>query len=180
MQLNSLADLWHYTAGRLSYRFHSLLGETQTSFIDEVDSVHKVMYGHEVEPILSRTYRQFKPHPPHLLYTLLSLPHKLISGFGSAQAAVIVPITAARPIMLKLGSSSTLRLSVRAFSTTTCRPTVTETIDSIANKFKEAVRHAHSEEYEGVTEHGLRMLVFGKPGSGKVSRCVQSIGVPGD
>lgn len=39
----------------------------------------------------------------------------------------------------------------------------------MANKFKEAVRHSHSEEYEGVTERGLRMLVFGKPGSGKVS-----------
>jgi hypothetical protein len=28
---------------------------------------------------------------------------------------------------------------------------------------------AHPEQYEGVAEEGLRMLVFGKPGSGKVS-----------
>lgn len=37
------------------------------------------------------------------------------------------------------------------------------------NKLRSAVEHAHSEEYEGVKqEKGLRMLVFGKPGSGKV------------
>lgn len=70
--------------------------------------------------------------------------------------------------MLKVGSCSTFRAGLRSFSTTSCRPTVTETIDSMANKFREAVRHSHSEEYEGVTERGLRMLVFGKPGSGKV------------
>lgn len=62
-----------------------------------------------------------------------------------------------------------VQMQVRSFSSTSCRPTISETIDSMANKFKEAVRHSHSEEYEGVTERGLRMLVFGKPGSGKVS-----------
>jgi adenylate kinase len=46
---------------------------------------------------------------------------------------------------------------------------VTETLESLANKFKQAVQQSHSEEYKGPTEKGLRMLVFGKPGSGKVS-----------
>lgn len=37
------------------------------------------------------------------------------------------------------------------------------------SKLRSAVDHAHSEEYEGVKQDkGLRMLVFGKPGSGKV------------
>lgn len=81
--------------------------------------------------------------------------------------------------MLKLGSGSYLRaglrVQVRSFSSTAYRPTVSETIDAMANKFKEAVRHSHSEEYEGGTERGLRMLVFGKPGSGKVSSQVLSL-----
>lgn len=71
--------------------------------------------------------------------------------------------------MLSRASCSTVRLGYRSFSSTASRPTVTETIDYMANKFKDAVRHSHSEEYEGVQERGLRMLVFGKPGSGKVS-----------
>ena len=38
-------------------------------------------------------------------------------------------------------------------------------------KFKQAMADsaAHAEQFEGVQEDGLRMLVFGKPGSGKVS-----------
>jgi adenylate kinase len=46
---------------------------------------------------------------------------------------------------------------------------MTETIESMLGKLKSVVEHGHSEEYEGVRqERGLRMLVFGKPGSGKV------------
>jgi hypothetical protein len=39
----------------------------------------------------------------------------------------------------------------------------------MVEKFKQSVKESHSEQYEGVAEKGLRMLVFGKPGSGKVS-----------
>jgi len=63
----------------------------------------------------------------------------------------------------------TLKPSYRSFSSSPCRPTVAETIESLASKFKQAVQQSHSEEYKGPTEKGLRMLVFGKPGSGKVS-----------
>ncbi|WVR04524.1 hypothetical protein IAU60_001528 [Kwoniella sp. DSM 27419] len=44
---------------------------------------------------------------------------------------------------------------------------ISESFNSITEKFKEAVTHTHSEQYEGIEERGLRMLVFGKPGSGK-------------
>ncbi|WVF69882.1 hypothetical protein IAT40_004665 [Kwoniella sp. CBS 6097] len=44
---------------------------------------------------------------------------------------------------------------------------ISESFHSIAQKFKSAVEHSHSEQYEGIEERGLRMLVFGKPGSGK-------------
>lgn len=46
---------------------------------------------------------------------------------------------------------------------------VTETAHSLADKFREAARFMNSPSYDGVEEKGLRMLVFGKPGSGKVS-----------
>ncbi|RSH83777.1 hypothetical protein EHS25_005392 [Saitozyma podzolica] len=56
----------------------------------------------------------------------------------------------------------------RHISTTPPRRTMTETIESMLSKLRSAVDQAHSEEYEGVKqEKGLRMLVFGKPGSGK-------------
>ncbi|WWD22173.1 hypothetical protein CI109_106664 [Kwoniella shandongensis] len=44
---------------------------------------------------------------------------------------------------------------------------IAETFNSLAEKFKKAVQQSRSEQYEGVEEGGLRMLVFGKPGSGK-------------
>jgi len=40
----------------------------------------------------------------------------------------------------------------------------------MVEKFKRSIKEQSSEQYEGVAERGLRMLVFGKPGSGKVSR----------
>jgi hypothetical protein len=70
--------------------------------------------------------------------------------------------------MLVRSTAFALRPSYRSFSTSTCRPTVAESIESLAAKFKQAVQQSHSEEYRGPTEKGLRMLVFGKPGSGKV------------
>ncbi|WWC67812.1 uncharacterized protein I206_101726 [Kwoniella pini CBS 10737] len=42
-----------------------------------------------------------------------------------------------------------------------------DSVNDIVEKFKTAVEHSHSEQYEGVEERGLRMLIFGKPGSGK-------------
>lgn len=59
----------------------------------------------------------------------------------------------------------------RCISTTAPRrEPVTGTLSNIAHKVKEAVKDAatHTEQYEGVQEEGLRMLMFGKPGSGKV------------
>lgn len=49
----------------------------------------------------------------------------------------------------------------------------------MVTKFKQAMADsaAHVEQFEGVQEDGLRMLVFGKPGSGKVSG-TQSRGRP--
>ncbi|WVQ97926.1 hypothetical protein IAU59_005045 [Kwoniella sp. CBS 9459] len=44
---------------------------------------------------------------------------------------------------------------------------ISESFHNIAQQFKSAVEHSHSEQYEGIEERGLRMLVFGKPGSGK-------------
>jgi hypothetical protein len=76
---------------------------------------------------------------------------------------MVLPTMLARPLV------QTLRPSYRSFSSSPCRPTVAETIESLASKFKQAVQQSHSEEYKGPTEKGLRMLVFGKPGSGKVS-----------
>lgn len=50
-------------------------------------------------------------------------------------------------------------------------PGLTETIDGMVGKVKEGFvgMAEHASEFEGVQEEGLRMLVFGKPGSGKVS-----------
>ncbi|WVQ69099.1 uncharacterized protein L199_007312 [Kwoniella botswanensis] len=42
-----------------------------------------------------------------------------------------------------------------------------DSVNDLAEKFKKAVQQSHSEQYEGVEERGLRMLIFGKPGSGK-------------
>ncbi|KAK6903888.1 adenylate kinase [Kwoniella mangroviensis CBS 10435] len=42
-----------------------------------------------------------------------------------------------------------------------------DSVNDLAEKFKNAVQQSHSEQYEGVEERGLRMLIFGKPGSGK-------------
>ncbi|AFR95252.2 adenylate kinase [Cryptococcus neoformans C23] len=44
---------------------------------------------------------------------------------------------------------------------------VTDTAHSLADKFREAARFINSPSYDGMEEKGLRMLVFGKPGSGK-------------
>lgn len=50
------------------------------------------------------------------------------------------------------------------------------TVQNIASKVTEAVKGGvtHTEQYEGVQEEGLRMLMFGKPGSGKVSSFIHS------
>ncbi|KAK8846862.1 hypothetical protein IAR55_005952 [Kwoniella newhampshirensis] len=50
---------------------------------------------------------------------------------------------------------------------TAATETISETFNSLADKFRKAVEYSRSEQYEGVEEGGLRMLVFGKPGSGK-------------
>jgi len=45
------------------------------------------------------------------------------------------------------------------------------TVRNVVHQVKDAVTASatHTEQYEGVQEEGLRMLMFGKPGSGKVS-----------
>jgi hypothetical protein len=60
----------------------------------------------------------------------------------------------------------------RCMSTTTPRrESVVGKVQNIASQVTEAVKSGvtHTEQYEGVQEEGLRMLMFGKPGSGKVS-----------
>ncbi|WVW78609.1 hypothetical protein I302_100568 [Kwoniella bestiolae CBS 10118] len=83
------------------------------------------------------------------------------------------------PIPIPTRSLSTSLPRRRPFSSSSNAPstiaaTVTQTLSSlqdsvndIAEKFKRAVEQSHSEQYEGVEERGLRMLIFGKPGSGK-------------
>jgi tRNA U34 5-carboxymethylaminomethyl modifying GTPase MnmE/TrmE len=62
---------------------------------------------------------------------------------------------------------------VRSFASSARRsePGVSETIDDMVGKLRQTVSEVtkHSGQYEGVQEEGLRMLMFGKPGSGKVS-----------
>lgn len=64
----------------------------------------------------------------------------------------------------------------RSFSSSAARrePGISDTIDDMVGKLKQAVKDSssHAEQFEGVQEEGLRMLVFGKPGSGKVSSSV--------
>jgi tRNA U34 5-carboxymethylaminomethyl modifying GTPase MnmE/TrmE len=56
-------------------------------------------------------------------------------------------------------------------TTTPRRESVVGKVQNIASQVTEAVKSGvtHTEQYEGVQEEGLRMLMFGKPGSGKVS-----------
>ncbi|TYJ56280.1 hypothetical protein B9479_002968 [Cryptococcus floricola] len=44
---------------------------------------------------------------------------------------------------------------------------VSDTVASLRDTFRQATEFLHSPLYDGVEEKGLRMLVFGKPGSGK-------------
>ena len=48
---------------------------------------------------------------------------------------------------------------------------MSDTIDGMVGKLRQAIAEApsRSEQFEGIQEEGLRMLVFGKPGSGKAS-----------
>ena len=48
-------------------------------------------------------------------------------------------------------------------------PGISDTIQTVADSLRRAVMEQRPEQSEGVPERGLRMLVFGKPGSGKVS-----------
>ena len=59
---------------------------------------------------------------------------------------------------------------IRAFTSSSnpLQPGVAATIDLMFDKLRDAASSSHSEQHEGVPEAGLRMLVFGKPGSGKV------------
>nr|ODN85750.1 adenylate kinase [Cryptococcus depauperatus CBS 7841] len=72
-----------------------------------------------------------------------------------------------------IGSNQALRLHSGSNSTTSKSPTsqiagaLGETFSSIADKFRQATEYINSDTYDGVVEKGLRMLVFGKPGSGK-------------
>ncbi|WRT64914.1 uncharacterized protein IL334_001853 [Kwoniella shivajii] len=61
--------------------------------------------------------------------------------------------------------SSTTSSAIGAASRTL--ESLSESFNDIAEKFRQAVQQNHSEQYEGVEERGLRMLIFGKPGSGK-------------
>jgi len=47
---------------------------------------------------------------------------------------------------------------------------VSETIDNMISKIHASLSQSHPEQSEAVPQSGLRMLVFGKPGSGKVGR----------
>lgn len=62
--------------------------------------------------------------------------------------------------------------SVRALSSSSRRSTVLDTISSVAQSVKELVTPEKKGYVEGdkQREEGLRMLMFGKPGSGKVCR----------
>ncbi|WWC87035.1 uncharacterized protein L201_001920 [Kwoniella dendrophila CBS 6074] len=63
-------------------------------------------------------------------------------------------------------SKSTISSSIPAAVNQTLE-SLSESVNNITEKFKNAVLQNHSEQYEGVEERGLRMLIFGKPGSGK-------------
>ncbi|OCF38482.1 adenylate kinase [Kwoniella heveanensis CBS 569] len=79
-----------------------------------------------------------------------------------------------KPSSTSSATAGTTAEAVGAAATQTLE-TISDSFHSIAQKFKSAVEHSHSEQYEGVEERGLRMLVFGKPGSGKDSSYVCSL-----
>ncbi|ADV24683.1 adenylate kinase, putative [Cryptococcus gattii WM276] len=77
----------------------------------------------------------------------------------------ICPIIARQRSSKRFNSSSTASTSSPVSHVASA---ITETAHSLADKFREAARFMNSPSYDGVEEKGLRMLVFGKPGSGKV------------
>ncbi|EAL21004.1 hypothetical protein CNBD6050 [Cryptococcus deneoformans B-3501A] len=77
----------------------------------------------------------------------------------------IAPILAPQRPSKRFNSSSTASTSSPVSHVASA---VADTAHSLADKFREAARFINSPSYDGVEEKGLRMLVFGKPGSGKV------------
>lgn len=78
----------------------------------------------------------------------------------------IAPTLAPQRASKRFNSSSTASTSSPVSHVASA---VTDTAHSLADKFREAARFINSPSYDGMEEKGLRMLVFGKPGSGKVS-----------
>jgi hypothetical protein len=71
--------------------------------------------------------------------------------------------------------------TLRVFSSSPPRVTVTESISAVVKRMRELVAQEREGYVEGdvAREKGLRMLMFGKPGSGKVSRLYANHACPG-
>ncbi|WVQ74103.1 hypothetical protein IAR50_003690 [Cryptococcus sp. DSM 104548] len=84
--------------------------------------------------------------------------------------ALIRPRTAPRALALPRTFRPISRFnhsSTATPATSQVASAVSDTVTSLRDTFRQATEFLHSPLYDGVEEKGLRMLVFGKPGSGK-------------
>ncbi|WVQ84206.1 hypothetical protein IAT38_006357 [Cryptococcus sp. DSM 104549] len=85
----------------------------------------------------------------------------------------LVPAPSPSPLFVRASSSSSTSNSSSSTSASASASApaipaaVADTFAALADKFKAATEFLNSAAYDGVEEKGLRMLVFGKPGSGK-------------
>ncbi|ODN80373.1 hypothetical protein L202_02628 [Cryptococcus amylolentus CBS 6039] len=84
--------------------------------------------------------------------------------------ALLRPRTAPRALALPRTYRPISRFnhsSASTSATSQVASAVSDTVASLRNSFRQATEFLHSPLYDGAEEKGLRMLVFGKPGSGK-------------
>ncbi|ODO09010.1 hypothetical protein I350_02605 [Cryptococcus amylolentus CBS 6273] len=85
--------------------------------------------------------------------------------------ALLRPRTAPRALALPRTYRPISRFnhsSASTSATSQVASAVSDTVASLRDSFRQATEFLHSPLYDGAEEKGLRMLVFGKPGSGKV------------
>lgn len=118
------------------------------------------------------------PIRPHVTHLSFNLQPFIPWHPGTTLTAMVLRTLLPRQTLRSCSTSTNFSFS-RTLSTSLTRrePGISDTIDDMVGKLRQVVKNStsHAEQFEGVQEEGLRMLVFGKPGSGKVrflNRCV--------
>jgi hypothetical protein len=89
-------------------------------------------------------------------------PRLLISTFRNVLPLLLPPRAQLTSLQLRQFGSTSSDLFPNP-------ETISQKAQSMLDRLKASLAEDHSAQYEAVQEEGLRMLVFGKPGSGKVS-----------